>query len=156
MLFKAMDQFLRDVQWGELDFLIVDLPPGTGDVQLSLAQKVPLAGAVIVSTPQNISLIDVKKSVDMFQRLQVPLLGAIENMAYMVNPATNERIQLFPKGEIDGYFESLKVPKLGEVPFNPNVGLASEAGIPVIESYPESAEALAFKHIAEKLAARFT
>src|SRR5690606_18982241 len=104
----------------------------------------------------NISLIDVKKAVDMFQRLQVPLLGAVENMAYMINPATNERMQLFPKGEIDGYFESLKVPKLGEVPFNPNVGLASEAGIPVIESYPESAEAVVFKQIAEKLATRFT
>lgn len=155
MLFKAMDQFLRDVEWGELDFLIVDLPPGTGDVQLSLAQKVPLAGAVIVSTPQNISLIDVKKAVDMFQRLQVPLLGAVENMAYMINPVNGERMQLFPKGEIDSYFESLKISKLGEVPFNSHVGLASEAGIPVIESYPEGAEAMEFKMIAEKLAARF-
>lgn len=156
MLFKAMDQFLRDVHWGELDFLIVDLPPGTGDVQLSLAQKVPLAGAVIVSTPQNISLIDVKKAVDMFQRLQVPLLGVVENMAYMINPATNEKIQLFPKGELDSYFESLKVPKLGAVPFNSNVGLASEAGIPVIESYPESIESQEFKQIAATLAARFS
>jgi ATP-binding protein involved in chromosome partitioning len=156
MLFKAMDQFLRDVQWGELDFLIVDLPPGTGDVQLSLAQKVPLAGAVIVSTPQNISLIDVKKAVDMFQRLQVPLLGAVENMAYMINPVNGERMQLFPKGEIDSYFDSINVPKLGEVPFNSHVGLASEAGIPVIESYPNSPESLEFKKIADTLAARFT
>lgn len=156
MLFKAMDQFLRDVAWGELDFLIVDLPPGTGDVQLSLAQKVPVAGAIVVSTPQNISLIDVKKAVDMFQRLQVPLVGVVENMSYMINPANGERMQLFPKGELDSYFDSIKVPKLGEVPFNSNVGLAGEAGIPVIESFPESAEAMEFKKIADKLAARFT
>lgn len=155
MLFKAMDQFLRDVQWGELDFLIVDLPPGTGDVQLSLAQKVPLAGAVMVSTPQNISLIDVKKAVDMFQRLQIPLLGVIENMSYMINPVNNERIQLFPKGELDSYFASIKVPKLGEVPFNSQVGLACEAGIPVTESFPESPEAQEFKKIAESLASRW-
>lgn len=154
MLFKAMDQFLRDVQWGELDYLIVDLPPGTGDVQLSLAQKVPLAGAVLVSTPQNISLIDVKKAVDMFQRLQIPILGVVENMAYMINPVNGERMQLFPKGELDSYFDSLKVPKLGEVPFNSQVGLASEAGIPVIESYPDGVEALEFKKIADKLATR--
>lgn len=154
MLFKAMDQFLRDVQWGELDFLIVDLPPGTGDVQLSLVQKVPVAGAVVVSTPQNISLIDVKKAVDMFQRLQVPLLGVIENMSYMINPVNQEKIQLFPKGDLDAYFNSIHVPKLGEIPFNPQLALACEAGIPVTESFPASFESQEFIKIATALADR--
>lgn len=151
MLFKAMDQFLRDVQWGELDYLIVDLPPGTGDVQLSLAQKVPVAGTVIVSTPQNISLIDVKRAIDMWERVQVPILGLVENMSYMLNPANGEKIQMFPKGELKSYMDSKKLPLLGEVPFNPAVGLACEAGVPIVESHPQSAEAQSFLQIADKL-----
>jgi ATP-binding protein involved in chromosome partitioning len=151
MLFKAMDQFLRDVQWGELDYLVVDLPPGTGDVQLSLAQKVPVAGTVIVSTPQNISLIDVKRAIDMWERVQVPVLGVVENMSYMVNPANGEKIQMFPKGELKSYMDSKKLPLLGEVPFNPSVGLACEAGIPIVESNPVSAETQSFLSIAEKI-----
>ncbi|MFS4460813.1 Mrp/NBP35 family ATP-binding protein [Bdellovibrio sp. HCB2-146] len=151
MLFKAMDQFLRDVNWGELDYLIVDLPPGTGDIQLTLAQKVPVAGAVVVSTPQNVALIDAKKAVDMFKRMSVPLLGYIENMAYMLNPANGEKIQLFPKGEIDSYADAQQLPKLGEIPFNPSVGLACEAGIPVVEANPNGAEAQAFMKVAERL-----
>ena len=151
MLFKAMDQFLRDVQWGELDYLVVDLPPGTGDIQLTLAQKVPVAGAVVVSTPQNVALLDVKKAVDMFQRLNVPLLGMIENMAYMINPANGEKMQLFPKGEIDSYAKAQGIPKLGEVPFNPSVGLACEAGIPIVEANSNGAEAQEFMRIADRL-----
>lgn len=151
MLFKAMDQFLRDVQWGELDYLVVDLPPGTGDIQLTLAQKVPVAGAVVVSTPQNVALLDVKKAVDMFQRLNVPLLGMIENMAYMINPANGEKMQLFPKGEIDAYAKAQGIPKLGEVPFNPSVGLACEAGIPIVEANSNGAEAQEFMRIADRL-----
>jgi ATP-binding protein involved in chromosome partitioning len=100
MLFKAMDQFFKDVQWGELDYLVIDLPPGTGDVQLSLVQKVPVNYAVIVTTPQNIALIDAKKAIDMFERTGVRIAGVIENMSYMLNPATGEKIQLFPRGEI--------------------------------------------------------
>jgi ATP-binding protein involved in chromosome partitioning len=153
MLFKAMDQFLRDVQWGELDYLVVDLPPGTGDVHLSLAQKVPLAGAVIVSTPQNISLIDAKKAIDMWARVGVPVLGAIENMAYML-AAGGERVQLFPKGELDSYLDSKKIRKIAEVPFNPSVSLSSEAGIPILESHPTGAEALAFLGAAERILAQ--
>lgn len=151
MLFKAMDQFLRDVNWGELDYLLVDLPPGTGDIQLTLAQKVPVAGAVVVSTPQNIALLDVKKAVDMFQRVNVPLLGMVENMAYMVNPANNEKIQLFPRGEIEIYAKSKDMPILGEIPFNPSVGLACEAGIPVVEAHPHGLEAQAFMKIADRI-----
>lgn len=151
MLFKAMDQFLRDVNWGELDYLVVDLPPGTGDVQLTLAQKVPVSGAVLVSTPQNVSLIDVKKAVDMYQRVNVPLLGMIENMAYMINPVNGEKMQLFPKGEIDTYAASKNIPKLGEIPFNPSVGLACEAGIPIVEANSNGAEAQAFMKIADHI-----
>lgn len=151
MLFKAMDQFLRDVNWGELDYLVVDLPPGTGDIQLTLAQKVPVAGAVVVSTPQNVALVDVKKAVDMFKRVSVPLLGMIENMAYMINPANGEKMQLFPKGEIDSYAQSEGLPKLGEIPFNPSVGLACEAGIPIVEANSNGAEAQAFMKIADRL-----
>lgn len=153
MLFKAMDQFLRDVNWGELDYLVIDLPPGTGDIQLTLAQKVPVAGAVVVSTPQNVALVDVKKAVDMFQRVNVPLLGLVENMAYMINPANGEKMQLFPKGEIDSYAQAQNITKLGEIPFNPSVGLACEAGIPIVEANSNGAEALAFKSIAEKIKA---
>jgi len=151
MLFKAMDQFLRDVNWGELDYLVVDLPPGTGDVQLTLAQKVPVAGAVVVSTPQNVALLDVKKAVDMFQRVNVPLLGLVENMAYMVNPVNGEKMQLFPKGEIDSYAQAKNIPKIGEVPFNPSVGLACEAGIPIVEANSNGAEAQEFLRIAERI-----
>jgi ATP-binding protein involved in chromosome partitioning len=152
MLFKAMDQFLRDVVWGELDFLVIDLPPGTGDVQLSLAQKVPIWGALTVTTPQNVALIDVKKAIDMWNRVAVPILGMVENMSYMINPATQEKIQLFPKGELDSYLDSKKIKKLVEVPFHPHVSLGSEAGVPIVESNSSSAEAQAFFRLAEKIA----
>lgn len=151
MLFKAMDQFLRDVEWGELDYLIIDLPPGTGDIQLSLIQKVPLAGAVIVSTPQNIALIDAKKAIDMWTRTQIPVLGLVENMAYMLSPESGERIQLFPKGEMDSYLDAKRIPKLGEVPFNPSVSLAGEAGMPIVESNPNGVEAKVFMKVAEAI-----
>jgi ATP-binding protein involved in chromosome partitioning len=151
MLFKAMDQFFRDVQWGELDYLVIDLPPGTGDVQLSLVQKIPTWGAVIVSTPQNISLIDAKKAIDMFERTGVKIAGLVENMSYMLNPATQEKIQLYPKGEMNSYLDAKKISKLAEIPFNPSVSLASEAGIPIVESHPTGVEAMAFKEIAKKL-----
>ncbi|MES3037623.1 MAG: Mrp/NBP35 family ATP-binding protein [Bdellovibrionota bacterium] len=151
MLFKAMDQFIRDVQWGELDYLVIDLPPGTGDVQLSIAQKVPVAGALIVSTPQNISFMDVKKAMDMWTRVGVKIAGLVENMSFMINPVNGEKIQMFPKGELDAYIKQKSIPKLGEVPFNPAVGMASEAGIPIVESQPNSPEAVEFFNIANRL-----
>lgn len=152
MLFKAMDQFFRDVQWGELDYLVIDLPPGTGDVQLSLVQKVPVNYAVIVTTPQNISLVDAKKAIDMFERTGVKIAGIVENMSYMLNPANNEKIQLYPKGELNSYLDAKKLTKLAEIPFNPSVSLGSEAGIPIVESNSEGVEALCFKELAAKLA----
>lgn len=151
MLFKAMDQFFKDVQWAPLDYLVIDLPPGTGDVQLSLAQKVPVNAAVIVSTPQNVSLIDAKKAIDMFERTQVKIAGLVENMSYMLNPVNNEKIQLFPKGELDSYLKQKNISKLVEIPFNPNVSMGSEAGVPIVESYSDSVESLAFSELARKL-----
>lgn len=151
MLFKAMDQFLRDVDWGELDYLLVDLPPGTGDVQLSLAQKVPVAGAVVISTPQNISLIDVKKAIDMFQRVNIRILGLIENMAYYIHPASREKMQLFPKGELADYLTEKNIPKLGELPFHPQIAMASEAGIPLVQSHGESIETQEFLRVADEI-----
>lgn len=151
MLFKAMDQFLRDVNWGELDYLVIDLPPGTGDVQLSIAQKLPVAGSVLVTTPQNLSLIDVKKAIDMWTRTGVRVDGVVENMAWMVNPANGEKIQLFPKGELDSYLQSKDLRKLAQVPFDPGVSIASEAGIPIVESNPSSVEAKAFFDLAQSV-----
>lgn len=154
MLFKAMDQFFRDVLWSDLDYLIVDLPPGTGDVQLSLVQKVPVDYAVIVTTPQNISLIDAKKAIDMFERTGVKIAGVIENMSYMLNPETQEKIQLFPKGELNSYLDAKKITKLAEIPFNPSISLGSEAGIPIVESNPDGIESKCFKDLAQKLVNR--
>lgn len=150
MLFKAMDQFLRDVAWGELDYLLVDLPPGTGDIQLSLAQKVPVAGAICVSTPQDVALADVKKAIDMWSRVSVPVLGVVENMSWFLAP-NGERLQLFPKGQMDAYLRGRGIKKLGEIPFNPKVGIGSEAGIPVSESDPSSEESKAFAAVAAQL-----
>ena len=148
MLFKVLEQFLRDVEWGELDYLVIDLPPGTGDIQLSLSQKLPLSGAVIVTTPQNVAFIDARKAIDMWNRVNVPILGIVENMSHMITP-NGERIQLFPKGDLDSYLDSKKLTKLGQIPFNPSVALCSEAGIPIVESNINCTESLAFLKIAE-------
>ena len=151
MLFKAMDQFIRDVNWGELDYLIVDLPPGTGDVQLSLVQKLPIAGALVVSTPQNMSFTDVKKAIDMWNRVSVKILGVIENMAYMLNPVNGEKIQMFPAGELESYIQKKDLRKLACIPFNPSIGLSSEAGVPLSESHSDSVEGQEFSKLAERL-----
>lgn len=148
MLFKAMDQFFKDVAWGELDFLIIDLPPGTGDVALTMAQKVPVDGGITVCTPQNMALTDAKKAIDMFEKLNIRHLGLVENMSYMLSPHNQEKIQLFPKGELDTYLQAKNISKLAEIPFHPSVGLSSEAGIPIVESHPESVEAKAFNDLA--------
>lgn len=154
MLFKAMDQMLRDVAWGDLDVLLVDLPPGTGDVQLSLAQKVPVMGAVVVSTPQNVALSDVKKSIDMFERVGVPVLGLVENMAYFNPPGSTEKLALFPRGDLHPFIQQKNIPLLGEVPFETSVGIGGEAGIPVVESHPQSPSAQTFLSIAKILKER--
>lgn len=151
MLFKAMDQFFRDVMWGELDYLVIDLPPGTGDVQLSIAQKVPVAGAVTVCTPQNVALADVKKSVDMFKRLNVPIIGLIENMAYFLDSKTGEKHEMFPKGELNSFLDRERIELLGELPFYSSLAQASEIGIPLVESKPDSAISKTFLDMALKI-----
>jgi len=150
MLFKAMEQLLRDVDWGPLDYLIIDLPPGTGDVALTLAQKVPVSGSVVVCTPQNIALADAKKAIDMFERINVPLLGVVENMAGLKTP-TGEIVDLFPKGELDQFLQIKEIPKLGSLPFEPTVGKSCEAGVPYLESEDEPE----YREIALKIINRF-
>lgn len=154
MLFKALDQFFRDVEWGELDYLIIDLPPGTGDIHLSLAQKVPVTGVVCVTTPQNVALVDVKKALDMFERVSVPVIGMVENMSYMLAPGTNEKIQMFPKGDLDRYLDQKQMEKLGELPFNPGISMSGEIGIPFVQTSASSPESAAFASIAEKIRKR--
>lgn len=133
MLFKAMEQFFRDVDWGPLDFLIVDLPPGTGDVALTMAQKVPVDGAIVVCTPQNIALADAKKAMDMFERINVRLLGVVENMGAFQSPS-GDVIELFPRGELDQFLKLKNIDKLAALPFDPLIGQACEAGVPYLES----------------------
>ena len=150
MLYKAMDQFFRDVVWGELDYLIVDLPPGTGDVALTLAQKVPVKGAIVVVTPQNLALADAKKAMDMFERTNVPLLGVVENMAYL-KTSQGETVQLFPRGDLDAFLQAKKIRKLAQIAFLPSVGMSAEAGVPVLESHSGDEEAEAFTQLATTL-----
>ncbi len=151
MLFKAIDQFFADVEWGELDALVIDLPPGTGDVALTIAQKYKVKGAVIVTTPQNMALVDAKKAVDMFNQVKIPLMGIVENMTPFTPKGSNTPVTLFPKGDLDQYLDSKKIKKLAEIPFDPHVGLNSEAGIPIVESQPESPQTAAFIEIAKNL-----
>ncbi|MBX3023172.1 MAG: Mrp/NBP35 family ATP-binding protein [Bdellovibrionales bacterium] len=150
MLFKAMDQFFRDVLWGELDYLIIDLPPGTGDVGLTMAQKVPVTGAIVVVTPQNIALADAKKAIDMFDRTNVRLLGIVENMSYYTSQ-TGEKVQLFPQGELDAYLDTKKIKKLAQLPFYPDIGMSAEAGVPVLESHSGDEEAEMFLRLADQV-----
>ena len=149
MLFKAIDQFFRDVNWGKLNVLIIDLPPGTGDVALTLAQKVPVSGGIVVTTPQNLSLTDTKKSVNMFRQISIPLIGIVENMSYIRGPG-GEKTELFPRGQIDVYLREKKIEKLAAIPFHPHVGISCEAGVPLLESHPDSEEGRAIVSLAEK------
>lgn len=146
MLFKAMDQFFRDVEWGELDALLVDLPPGTGDIALTLAQQVPVAGAFVVSTPQNMSLTDAKKAFSMFEQIRIPVLGFIENMAGFKVPGTDETIDLFPKGQSES-FVTPDVEKF-QIPFQPQLAVACETGIPLNQLEPNGESVQVFNKIA--------
>jgi ATP-binding protein involved in chromosome partitioning len=151
MASSALRQLLRETEWGELDVLIVDLPPGTGDIQISLCQQVELDGAVIVSTPQDLALIDARKAIDMFARLSIRLLGLIENMSYFVAPDTGTRYDIFGHGGAQAAAGELGMPFLGEVPLHMDVRAQSDAGVPIVVAAPESAEAQAFMAIAEKI-----
>ncbi len=149
MLQKALEQFVGDVVWGELDYLVVDLPPGTGDVALTLCQNVPIAGAVIVSTPQDVALIDARKGLQMFRRLEVPVLGLVENMAHFQCPACGHVEHIFGADGGRRTADELKIPFLGAVPLDPAVVVGGDHGEPVVRTRPQSASAQAFVAIAE-------
>ena len=151
MLFKAVEQFLRDVDWGNLDYLIVDLPPGTGDVALTLAQKTPISGGVAVCTPQSLALADMIRAVKMFHEIQIPLLGVVENMSCFHAENMSEPVYLFPKGQLSAYLKEHQIDKLGEIPFYPDIGLCAESGIPSLESSAESEESQVFINLAQKI-----
>jgi ATP-binding protein involved in chromosome partitioning len=148
MVMSALSQMLKDVAWGELDVLVVDMPPGTGDAQLTMAQQVPLAGAVIVSTPQDLALIDARKGLAMFRKVNVPLLGIVENMSTFICPHCGERSDIFGHGGARKDAERLGVPFLGEVPLTLEIRETSDAGRPVVASDPKSPAAAAFREIA--------
>src|SRR5579884_571360 len=131
MLNSVIQQFLRNVDWGQLDYLVIDLPPGTGDVQLTLIQTAPLTGAIVVTTPSDVSLEDARKAVHMFQQVRVPILGIIENMSYLTCPHCNERIDVFSYGGGRKTAETMNVPFLGELPLDPAVRIGGDTGKPV-------------------------
>jgi ATP-binding protein involved in chromosome partitioning len=148
MINSAIQQFLRDVEWGELDYLVVDLPPGTGDAQLSLSQLVPLTGAVIVTTPQEVSLLDSRKGLAMFQKVHVPVLGIVENMSSFLCPHCKERTDIFSHGGGQAAAKALGVPFLGEIPIDLAIRVGGDEGRPVVDAHPSSAQADAFRAVA--------
>lgn len=151
MVHGAIQQLIRDVAWGDLDYLLIDLPPGTGDAQLSIAQLVPLTGAVIVTTPQTVALMDSKKGLAMFKKVNVPLLGIVENMSYFACPHCHETTEIFSRGGGRIAAEELDVPFLGEIPIDPAIREGGDSGIPIIISDPASAQTQSFMDIAANL-----
>ncbi len=151
MVMSALTQMLREVEWGELDIMVVDMPPGTGDAQLTMAQQVPLAGAVIVSTPQDLALIDARRGVAMFKRVNVPILGVIENMSYFVCPSCGTRSDIFGHGGAKHEAERLNVPFLGAVPLDMTIRETSDSGLPVVATQPDGPYAKVYRDIAQKL-----
>jgi ATP-binding protein involved in chromosome partitioning len=151
MLHGALMQFLKDVNWGKLDFLLLDLPPGTGDVSLTLSQKVRSTGAVIVTTPQEVALQDVYKSVSMAQKVGIPVLGVVENESYFICDGCEKRHELFGSGGGQSIADFAKAPLLGQIPLHPSVRQWGDAGTPVVQAAPESETAKAFVAVATKL-----
>jgi ATP-binding protein involved in chromosome partitioning len=151
MVISALTQMLREVEWGTLDILVVDMPPGTGDAQLTMAQQVPLAGAVIVSTPQDLALIDARKGLNMFRRVDVPVLGIVENMSYFICPHCGGRTDIFAHGGARHEAERMEVPFLGEVPLDMNIRVTSDAGMPVVATDPDGAHARIYRDIAKRV-----
>ena len=156
MVHSAIQQFFRDVVWGELDYLLIDLPPGTGDVQLTLAQLVPLTGAITVTTPQEIALQDVRKGIVMFQKVNVPILGVIENMSFYICGHCGERSEIFSYGGGEKAAEKFGVPFLGRIPLDPEIRRGGDEGNPIVVADPSSPQAEAFKNITATLVDRTT
>ena len=153
MVISAITQMLREVAWGELDVLVVDMPPGTGDAQLTMAQQVPLAGAVIVSTPQDLALLDARRGVAMFRKVAVPILGLVENMSYFTCPACGHRSDIFAHGGARHEAERLGIPFLGEIPLAMPIRETSDGGRPIVASDPSSAHAKAYVALARQVQA---
>jgi ATP-binding protein involved in chromosome partitioning len=151
MVMSAITQMLRDVAWGTLDILVVDMPPGTGDAQLTLAQNVPLKGAVIISTPQDLSLIDARRGLAMFKKVNVPVLGIVENMSYFQCPHCGTRSDIFGHGGARHEAERLGVPFLGEIPLHMSIRATSDSGTPVVESEPDGPYAAIYRSIGAKV-----
>jgi len=151
MVMSALTQMLREVEWGTLDVMVVDMPPGTGDAQLTMAQQVPLAGAVIVSTPQDLALIDARRGVEMFRRVNVPVLGVIENMSYFICPKCHERHDIFGHGGAHTEADRLGVPFLGEVPLHMAIRETSDSGRPVVATDPDGPHAKIYREIAGRV-----
>ncbi|MEJ2446440.1 MAG: Mrp/NBP35 family ATP-binding protein [Anaerolineales bacterium] len=153
MLHSAIKQFIADVEWGDLDYLIIDLPPGTGDVQLSLSQTLELQGGVIVTLPQQVSLDDALRGINMFQELNIPIFGVVENMSYLETP-DGERMDIFGSGGGEKLAKMTGIPFIGSIPIDPQVRIGGDAGMPVVLSHPESPVSQALISIAEKIAAQ--
>ncbi len=154
MVMGALEQMLGQVEWGPLDILVVDMPPGTGDAQLTMSQRVPLAGAVIVSTPQDVALIDARRGVRMFEKVKVPVLGLIENMSYFCCPNCNHRVEIFGHGGARAEAERMGVEFLGELPLKLAIRELADAGTPIVAARPDSEEAGAYRAIANRVAAK--
>jgi ATP-binding protein involved in chromosome partitioning len=152
MVHGAIQQFLKDFTWGDLDYLVVDLPPGTGDAPLSLSQLIPLSGVVVVTTPQDVALQDVAKGMAMFKQLEVPIIGVIENMSYFICPNCSERHELFGRGGGERIANTFGVPFLGKIPLQPNVRLGGDEGQPVVLADPDSPAAQALTSVAGEVA----
>jgi len=142
------------VEWGELDFLLIDLPPGTGDVALSLVQTAPLSGAVVVTTPSDVSLEDARKAINMFVQVRVPILGLVENMSYLIAPGSGERIDVFGQGGGKRTAEAMKVPFLGELALHPDVRIGGDSGRPVATRDADDPQAAPFRELALRIEAR--
>ncbi|HTK88690.1 MAG TPA: Mrp/NBP35 family ATP-binding protein [Verrucomicrobiae bacterium] len=154
MIHSAVQQFLRDVAWGPLDYLVFDMPPGTGDAQISLSQVIPLGGVVMVTTPQDVALLDVRKGLAMFRKLNVPILGIVENMSYFVAPDTGTRYPIFGEGGGAKIADEFGVPLLGQIPLEMETRRGGDTGVPVVVGQPKSAQAEAFRTIAAAVTAR--
>jgi ATP-binding protein involved in chromosome partitioning len=151
MLHSAMQQFVRQVDWGELDFLLVDLPPGTGDVALSLIQSAPITGSIIVTTPSEVSLEDARKAILMFRQVKVELLGIVENMSYLLLPETGQKMDIFGEGGGKRTAEAMELPFLGSLPLDPRVRVGGDSGRPVTLLGPNEAQAAPFYELAQRV-----
>ncbi|MEE2986670.1 MAG: Mrp/NBP35 family ATP-binding protein [Nitrospinota bacterium] len=156
MLGGIIQQFLQNVEWGELDYLVIDLPPGTGDVQLTLTQRAPLSGAVVVTTPQKVSLIDAEKGVRMFEQVKVPMLGIVENMSFFLCDSCDKKHHIFKEGGGKTLADKFKVPFLGEIPLINQVVEGGDSGVPILISHPDSPASQAYKSLAGQVAAQLS